>query len=138
MVLGSLQLNYQTLSYSQKRIIMAKFGIEIIDPSGKAPIRAFIGEDDALWDWMAFESVDPALVEVQITVPEGYRIKEGAVVRKTPYERICSVPTTDFVYVDKLNVTKVNMVAKGLKEVSREDFRKKSVPDSRIVAVIPI
>lgn len=117
---------------------MTKFGIEIIDPSGKCPVRAFIGEDNALWDWMAFESHDPAKVEVEVTVPEGYRVKDGAVVRKTLVERIQSVPTTKFLYVENINVKKVHMVAKGLKEVTRDEFSKQSVPDARIVAVIPI
>lgn len=117
---------------------MGKFGIEIIDPTGKAPVRAFIGSDDALWQWMGFESFDASEYEVEITAPENYRFREGAVVPKAVFERICSVPTTAWVKTETANVAKVHMVAKGLKETTREEFRKQGVSESRIVAVIPI
>lgn len=116
---------------------MKKFGIEIIDPSGKVPTRAFIGDDDFVWGWMMSGTNLSVEGEVVSSFPQGYAVKDGALV---PFE---GKPTGDFkssavFNAERLVVEKVNMVAKGLTEVDRSEFRKQNVPDARIVAVIPI
>lgn len=116
---------------------MEKFGIEIIDPSGKSPVRAFIGDDDFVWYWMMQGTSLAVEGEVLSSFPEGYATKDGALV---PFE---GKPTGDFkssavFNAERMVVEKVNMVAKGLQEVDRSEFRKQGVPDARIVAVIPI
>lgn len=116
---------------------MEKFGIEIIDPTGNAPVRAFIGADDFLWEWMTSRTSVASAGEVLSGVPEGYCVKDGALV---PGKGTFDGDVRNSVVLDiaTMVVTKVNMVAKGLKEVPREQFRKENVPDSRIIAVIPI
>lgn len=114
---------------------MEKFGIEIIDPSGKTPIRAFICEDDALWRWINIPSVRGEKGEVLTSVPEGYVVIDGAVVKVSPtsFEGSTSVVLNQQIKAAQ----KAKMVAKGFPETTRERFSKEGIPQGRIIAVIP-
>lgn len=114
---------------------MEKFGIEIIDPSGKTPIRAFICQDDALWRWINAPSIRGEQGEVLTSVPEGYVVVEGAVVKVSSTS---AAGSTSVVLNQQIkSAQKANMVAKAFPETTREKFSKEGIPQGRIIAVIP-
>lgn len=114
---------------------MDKFGIEIIDPSGKAPIRAFIGDDEALWNWINIPSVRGEKGAVLTSVPEGYAVVNDAIVKT---DATTGNAVTSVVLQQEIKgAQKANMVAKGLPETTREQFSKEGIPQGRIIAVIP-
>jgi hypothetical protein len=114
---------------------MEKFGIEIIDPSGKEPIRAFIADDDALWRWINIPSVRGEKGDVITSVPEGYAVVKGAVVKA---DSVTGPVVTSVVLNQQIrSAQKANMVAKALSETTREQFSKEGIPQGRIIAVIP-
>lgn len=134
----SYDVNTKLLYTHRKDEIMEKFGIEIIDPTGKAPVRAFIGDDDFLWSWINIRTDMATKGEILVSVPEGYCVRDGAIVPRDPKANLYSITTSAVLNIENMGVTKAHMVAKGLKETTRDQFSKQGVSQSRIMAVIPI